>query len=71
MDETKNLIKRVNDKPGEHEQDFMKITFESDDNLSLGRRLKLHMITVIVRPVFEEDSKYYPQIFLDECLYHL
>ena len=71
MDEIKNLIKRVNDKPGEQEQDFMKITFESDDNLSLGRRLKLHMITVIVRPVFEEDSKYHPQIFLDECLYHL
>ena len=71
MDEIKNLIKRVNDKPGEYEQDFMKIRFESHDNLSLGRRLKLHMFTVIVRSVFEEDGKYYPQIFLDEYLYEL
>ena len=28
--------------------------------------LKLNMLTVIVRFVFEEDGKYYPQIFLDE-----
>ena len=29
------------------------------------------MLTVIVRTVFEEDGKYYPQILLDECLYEL
>ena len=33
--------------------------------------LKLHMLTVIVRSIFEEDGKYYPQVFLDECFYHL
>ena len=44
----------------------MKIKFNSDDNL-----LKLNMLTVIVRSVFEEDGKYYPQVFLDECLYEL
>ena len=31
--------------------------------------LKLHMLTAIVRSVFVEDGKYYPQVFLDECLY--
>ena len=29
------------------------------------------MLTIIVRSVFEEDGKYYPQVFLDECLYEL
>ena len=29
------------------------------------------MLTVIVRSVFEEDSKYYSQVFLDECLYEV
>ena len=29
------------------------------------------MLTVIVRSVFEEDGKYYPQVFLDECLYEV
>ena len=41
----------------------MKIKFKSDDNLPLNKMLKLHMLTVIVRSDFEEDSKYYPQFF--------
>ena len=47
----------------------MKIRFESDDNLALNKILKLHMLTVIIRSIFEKDGKYYPQSFLDECLY--
>ena len=34
----------------------------SDDNLSLNKMLKLYMLTVIVRSVFEEDGKIYPQV---------
>ena len=52
-------------------QDFMKIKFDSHDNLSLNKMLKLHILTVIVRYVFEEDSKNYSQAFLDECLYEV
>ena len=33
--------------------------------------LKLNMLLVLVRPVFKEGSKYYPQVFLDECLYEI
>ena len=49
----------------------MKIKCNSDDNLPLNKILKLHNLTVTVRSVFEEDGKYYPQVFLDECLYEL
>ena len=45
----------------------MKTKFNSDDNLPLNKMLKLHMLTVIVRSVFEKDRKYYPQAFLDAC----
>ena len=47
----------------------MKIKFNSDDDLTLNKKLKLHMLTIIVRSVFEEDGKYYRQVFLCECLY--
>ena len=47
----------------------MKINFNSDDILSLNKILKFRHMTIIVRSVFEEDGKYYPQVFLDECLY--
>ena len=49
----------------------MKIKFNSDDGLPLNKQLKLHMLTIIVRTVFEEDGKYYPHIYLDDCLYEL
>ena len=41
----------------------MKIKFNSDDSLPLNKVLTLHMLTVIVRSVFEEDGKYYPSFF--------
>ena len=47
----------------------MKIKFSSDDDLPLNKQLKFMSSTIIVRTVFEEDGKYYPQIFLDECWY--
>ena len=70
-DGIKTFIERVNDKPGECRKDFMKIKFNSDDNLSLNKILKLHNLTVTVRSAFEGDGKYYPQGYLDECLYEL
>ena len=41
----------------------MKFKFDSDDILTLNKILKLHNLTIVVRPVFQEDSKYYPGIF--------
>ena len=49
----------------------MKIKFNSDDNLSLNKILKPFNLTIIVSFVFQEDNKYYPQVFLDESLYEL
>ena len=47
----------------------MKIKFNSDDNLLLNKQLKFHNMTMTIRSVFEEDSKLYPQVFLDDTLY--
>ena len=49
----------------------MKIKFDTDDNLPLNTILKLHMLTIIVRSFFVEDSKFYYQVYLDECSYEL
>ena len=58
-------------KSGKHEKDYMKIKFNSDDDLPLNKMLKLQMLTIIVRSFFEEDGKYYRQVFLNECLYEV
>ena len=71
-DGIKNEIVTINGgKPGEYKKDSIKIKFSSDDNLPLNETLKLHNRTIIIRSVFEEDGKFYPQIYLDECLYEL
>ena len=44
----------------------MKIKFNSDDDLPLNKIVKLRMLTIIVRSAFEEDGKYYSQVFLDD-----
>ena len=68
MNKIKYHIQTTNSgKSGEYDKNYMKIKFNSDDNLPLNKILKLHMLTIIVRSVFEEDGKYYPQTFLDEC----
>ena len=71
-DSIKNEIVTINGgKPGKHGKDFMKIKFDSDNNLPLNKTLKLHNTIIILRSVFEEDGKFYPQIYLDKCLYEL
>ena len=68
----KNEIETINSgKKGEYGKVFMKIKFDIDDNLPLKKQSKLYMLTIIVRTVFEEDGKFYPQLYLDDRLYEL
>ena len=49
----------------------MKIKFNSDDDLPLNKPLNFHAMIIIIRFVFKEDGKLYPQFFLDGALYEL
>ena len=71
-DEIKHLVEAISKgEKGEYEKCFLKIQFNSDDNLLLQKMLKLHMLSVIARSDFKEGGKYYAQVFLDECLYEV
>ena len=61
----------IGGKEGKYGKDFMKIKFDTDDDITLNKHLKLHLLTVIVRSVLKEDSTFYPQVYLDMCLYEL
>ena len=47
----------------------MKIKFDTDDSLPLNKPLKLYRLTTGFRCIYEEDGKFYPQLYLDNCLY--
>ena len=85
-DENKELLKKYNDvfngirdeiktinggKENDYEKAYMKIKFDSDDNLPLNKPLKLHLMTITISSVIEEYRKLYPQVFLDNTLYEL
>ena len=67
----RDKIKKVSSDECDFKKDYMKIKFNSDDNLSLNKPLTFHNMTIIIRSVFEEDGKLYPQVFLDDALYEL
>ena len=49
----------------------MKIKFNSDDELPLNKTIRIPSMKIVVRAVFLENNKYYPQVFLDECLHKI
>ena len=67
----KNKIEEVSSGECDYEKDYMKIKFNSDDDLPLNKPLKFHSMTIIIRSVFEEDGKLCPQVFVDDILYEL
>ena len=54
-----------------YDQKYMKIKFNSDDELPLNKAIKIPSMMIVVRCVFLKYNKYYPQVFLEECLYKL
>ena len=64
-------IKELSNDECDYEKDYMKIKFNSDNDLPLNKPLKFHLMTITIRSVFEEDGKLYPQVFLDDTLYEL
>ena len=84
-DENKELLKKYNDafsgirdktteinnNKCDYEKDYMKIKFNSDDDLPLNKSRELRLITITIRHGIKEGNKFYPQVFLDDTLYEL
>ena len=51
--------------------DYDKIKFLTDDSLPLNKLIYFLTLTVVIRCVFKQDGVYYPQVYLDDCLYQI
>ena len=73
FDRLKEIIKKINDysQPIKYDDNYMKIKFNADDNISLNKILYLPTITITIRSITKKDNEYYLQVFLGECLYGL
>ena len=52
----------------EYGKDSKRIRFKSNDALPLNKAIKLRLLIIVIRSVFSEDGKFYPQLFLDGAL---
>ena len=71
FNEIRDKIREINNNECDYEKDYMKIKFNTDDDLPLNKSLKFRLMTITIRHVFEEDGKVYSQVFLDDTLYEL
>ena len=56
-------IKKITSDKCDYEKDYMKIKFNSDDDLPLNKSLDFHIRTITIRSVFEENGKLYLRFF--------
>ena len=68
---SRDLIRSITKNSDDYDEKYMKIKFNSNDELPLNKTIELPNMTIVVRAIFLEDNKYYPQVFLDECLYKI
>ena len=73
FDGIKEIIKKINDYsyPIKYYDNYMKIKFNTNDNILLNKTIHFPTITITIRSVRQKDGKYYPQHFLDDCLYEV
>ena len=65
----KDLIRSITKNSDDYDEKYIKIKFNSDDELPLNKTIEFPSMIIVVRDIFYENNKYYPQFFLDECLY--
>ena len=67
------IIKKINDYGQliKYDENYMKIKFNTDDNIPLNKIIYFPTIIIIIRSITKKDDKYYPQLFLDDCLYEV
>ena len=69
----RDLIRSItkNSDDYDYEEKYIKIKFDSDNELPLNKTIEIPTMAIVLRAIFLEKNKYYPQVFLDECLYKI
>ena len=54
------MIRSITKKSDDYDEKFMKIKFNSDDNLPLNKTIEIPCMILVVRAISFENNKYYP-----------
>ena len=67
----RNLIRSITKNLDDFDEKYMKIKFNSDEELPLNKTIEIPSMEIVIRTIFLQNNKYYPHVFLDECLYKI
>ena len=65
------LIRSITKNSDDYDEKYTKIKFNLDDELPLNKKIEIPSMTIVARAISVKNNKYYPQVFLDECLYKI
>ena len=67
----RDSISSITKDSDDYDKKYIKIEFDSDNKFPLNKTIEIRNMIIVVGAVFHENNKYYPQVFLNECLYKL
>ena len=59
----RDLIRSITKNLDDYDEKYMKIKFDSDDNLPLNKTVEIPLMILVVRAIFHKNNKYYPLVF--------
>ena len=62
-EEIKKVINEV-DEFSNYDKNYDVISLDTDDILSLNSIINIYSMTIIIKSVFKDNNKFYPQIYL-------
>ena len=68
-EEIKKVINEV-DELSNYDKNYDVISFDTDDILSLNSIINIYSMTVIIKSVFKDNDKFYPEIYLTNGSYN-
>ena len=61
-----DLVRSIIKNSDDYDEEYMKIKFSSDDESPLNKTIEIPSMIMVVRAIFLENNRYYPQVFFDE-----
>ena len=71
MSKIRDLNSSMTKKVDDYDENCVKIKFNSNNELPLNKTIEIPSMTIVVRDIFLESNKYYPNVFLEEYLYEM
>ena len=65
------IKKLISNEISDFSKDYAVFKFDSNNVFPLDSIINIHSLAIIIKYVFKDDSKYYPQIYIHGCWYKL